>query len=259
VRSRKLPSALWAALNSSLVLWVLSALFLSGAPFVYTYWQQRRSDDRAAKVAIERLDLEIAYRYSQILTLCRNKQQMELRLFGHSGLLQMANATDGSHFVKFEHLSTIARRLEAIDELRDDVNRTRTGIANIPAVTPLLTSPPGSAYTALYPEYTNFSLLGLVNTLRDHVESQRDSNDLARVSAAMTKLPATSRLDAINFIKGRLILPRWRNRFWQYESCPPDDPLCNREYILNTNFAWTFFANNGEIIALDANHPVSTK
>ena len=149
--------------------------------------------------------------------------------------------------------------MEAIDELRDDVNRTRTGIANIPAVSTLLTSPPGPAYTALYPEYTNFSLLGLVNTLRDHIGSHQDSDDLALVSAAMTKLPSTSRLDAINFIKGRLILPRWRNRFWQYESCTPADPLCNEEYVRDTNFARTFFANNGEIIALDANHLVSNK
>ena len=252
----KSPSLLWTALNSTLVLWLLSALFLSGAPFVYTYWNQSRAESRAAKLLTDRLDLEIAYRYSQMLTLCRNKDQMERRLAGYSRLLQVANPMDGSHFIKQRRTSSVDSRVVAVEELRAETNRLRTDIGDIPAVRHLLTSPPGAAYTTLYPEYANFSLLGLVNTLRIHTEGQ-DGVELGRVSDLMTRLPLKSRIEAINFIKRDLILPRWRNQFWQYESCGPSDPLCNSDYSLNSDFASVFVARNGEIIALNTDQPIS--
>jgi hypothetical protein len=50
-------------LNSPIIIWSFSAVFLSFGSWVYTTWSQARSADRARLEKIERLDAEIAHRF----------------------------------------------------------------------------------------------------------------------------------------------------------------------------------------------------
>lgn len=56
----------WSFLNSSFGLWLLSALFITGVGTTYTKYQQWRSAEDKVRETIERLDLEIGYRFSQV-------------------------------------------------------------------------------------------------------------------------------------------------------------------------------------------------
>ena len=71
------PSRLWGFFNSSFGLWLLSAIFISGVGTVYTQIQDSRADrlkkeevtraeESKTKELVERLDLEIGYRLSQV-------------------------------------------------------------------------------------------------------------------------------------------------------------------------------------------------
>jgi hypothetical protein len=84
-----------------------------------------------------------------------------MRLAGYSRLLKLANPASGAYFVKQGQASSVGRRSEALDELRQDINRLRIGRDDVPAVRTLLTSPPNGAYTTLYPEPTLASLASL--------------------------------------------------------------------------------------------------
>jgi len=89
-------------LNSSFALWLLSAIFLSGTGTVYSCWQKDRDVSKAQhekdleaekiqlqkmadeardnKATVERLDLEISYRFSQVLLSLRSISEQGARL-----------------------------------------------------------------------------------------------------------------------------------------------------------------------------------
>lgn len=62
----KQPSRLWAFLNSSFGMWILSAIVLSGLGSLYTKHREQHETQEREQQAVERLDLEIGYRFSQV-------------------------------------------------------------------------------------------------------------------------------------------------------------------------------------------------
>src|SRR5205085_6480327 len=54
-------------LNTSLGLWLLSAIFVSGGVKLYEDYKANSEDKKKTNEAIAKLDLEISYRYSRIL------------------------------------------------------------------------------------------------------------------------------------------------------------------------------------------------
>ena len=61
--SENKPNATWQFLNSTLFIWILSAVFITGGAKVYDFV----SDARNTMEAIDRLNLEIAYRQCRML------------------------------------------------------------------------------------------------------------------------------------------------------------------------------------------------
>jgi hypothetical protein len=57
---------LLAFLNSSLGLWILSALFITGLSTTYSAWSAKQAERRRSEDAIRRLDIEIAHRIESI-------------------------------------------------------------------------------------------------------------------------------------------------------------------------------------------------
>jgi len=61
------PLGVWKFLNSSFALWLLSAVFITGVGSAFAQWQAQVAEDRKNKEQIERIDLEISYRFAQLL------------------------------------------------------------------------------------------------------------------------------------------------------------------------------------------------
>src|SRR5215831_14500668 len=59
-------NALWTFLNSSLGLWLLSAVFITGAGTLYTAWKTSFDQKKQRRETADRLDFEIGYRFSQV-------------------------------------------------------------------------------------------------------------------------------------------------------------------------------------------------
>ncbi|MEQ1934372.1 MAG: hypothetical protein ABL962_10930 [Fimbriimonadaceae bacterium] len=60
------PSRIWTFLNSNFGMWFLSALLVGGLGSLYTKYRDGLIATEKAKQAIERLDAEIGYRFSQV-------------------------------------------------------------------------------------------------------------------------------------------------------------------------------------------------
>jgi len=67
VRSQLSPpkGPLTTFLNSSFGLWLLSALFITGAGGLFAKWQEQQAGAARRRETVERLDYEIGYRFSQ--------------------------------------------------------------------------------------------------------------------------------------------------------------------------------------------------
>jgi hypothetical protein len=204
-------------LNSTLGLWLLSAVFLSGGGTVYGCWQrsvdatrvQAEKDrdeqklrlerlldqQRVTQDAVERLDLEISYRFSQAL----------LELFA---------------------ISDSARLIQgAADRKLNSAQRTF-------GVLQSLTQPPRPRDAALYPEYTAYALPTLMSELRRRLQAA-DAAPVEQSLAAL--LGAGSRQtfatddpakEAASTLLKDIVLQRWKRTAFHYVDCPASSPFC---------------------------------
>jgi hypothetical protein len=190
------PSRLWAFVNSSFGLWLLSAIFISGIGTIYTQVQNSRAERlkkeeviRAealkTKELIDRLDLEIGYRLSQV----------QIRLYS---LRAVNDAT-----------------------LIGDVNKS-------------LSRPPQGEFFSLYPEFSSFSLLALMAELRRHVP-EKDRKELDQVLADLTGIDVLIEVEGVNrssaeqvasLILKKFRLERWQKTQFYFLECLASSPFC---------------------------------
>ena len=62
----KKPNQLWTFLNSTFGMWILSAILRGGLGSLYTKHHEQHEKQEKDKQAIEKSDLEIGYRFSQV-------------------------------------------------------------------------------------------------------------------------------------------------------------------------------------------------
>lgn len=197
-------SAIWVFVNSSFGLWLLSAIFVTGAGSLFTLYQNAENE-RVKKEAIldterkliaekiERLDLEIAYRLS---------------------------ATQSN-----------LQAISVLPELRKDV-ATRKHIKD--AVRPLF-SPANEKVQPLFPEFSSYSGLALIAELRRHVnpsDKQRLSQVITSLSGLNGELDDPSKKHSTNatWVAGNIISAmgatlRWDLGFY-YNDCSEERPFC---------------------------------
>lgn len=193
--SRSRRSALWTLLNSSFALWLFSAVFLTGAGALYTRKQQAHADNARRQEAIERLDLEIAYRFDRIL----------------SNLYELVTP-DTSHVL-------------AEGRSPADVERVLTALRRRHP----------SDMESLYPEFARYELPGLIAELRRLVTDPKERSDLDDVLQSVTSTTWTSRNErqyndrprlVARFIQGEVI-ERWKDEGFDFVGCPKERPFCN--------------------------------
>jgi hypothetical protein len=195
-------SRLWTFLNSTFGLWLLSAVVITWAGTLYTQSVSRRieaqkvQDTAKAEIAknkdlVERLDLEIGYRLSQV--------QIHL----------VSLVTDWG---KTKHLTFRA------DKGKKDVRE----------VIDSLSQPSDKKFPPLYQEFSSLSTLALIAELRRHVPlEQKDELDevLANLSGVYIFLDVRKvRLADVygvgNALDKGLMLGRWRAAKFYFSECP---------------------------------------
>ena len=207
-------SRLWKALNSSFGLWLLSALFISGLGTLYTSCQTARERESAKTRDIERLDLEISYRFSNVLR--------------HLNILR----------------DRATRNPSWLTRAPEDITETLR----------LLKEPPRADFRSLYPQYNEYSLPALLADLRRNLENTPggdfyDDDDRGTVDAVLGRIvgfapedgakglnpstdreglgpPLTDPFEVVGSAINRLLPIRWRRKSFFYVDCPSDRPFC---------------------------------
>lgn len=196
-------SRIWTVINSSFGLWLLSAVFVSGAGTIYTNHQNEvrerreqaeteRSEHKQEEDLVARLDLEISYRLSAAMA-----------------KLEALSGTNGSW--------------------RSDAHWSAT----LGALKPL-SLPADGEHPPLFPEFKHYNGLALIAERRRHSpagEQEQLRNQLTRVSFLINSVLSSSSATCPppRDIAGDLIdamrNDRWDNGF-PYTDCTKAEPFC---------------------------------
>jgi hypothetical protein len=208
-------SRLGAFLNSSLGLWLLSAIFITGAGAVYQRCEAELSGRRVRLDAIARLDREISYRLSETL-----------------GLLKSADGHWDFQTAKFgidpgkPPSTDVARRLAV--ESYGDAQRIAASLSSSPD------SAEPAVYPPLYPQFASYStpaLMAELATLVPPAEQKSIDESRAKVTALHGGIgvvrPNSSAAEQVaSFLLRAVMLPRWRNKSFLYTTCGESEPFC---------------------------------
>jgi hypothetical protein len=196
--------------NTSLGLWLLSAIFISGAGAIYQGWQkeldaekvrtqQKITEDATNTREIERLDIELSFRLSQALV----------------------------------HLSTIPDRVAALAGAGTESElELAIGSATF-AVMSRLASAVKSERETLYSENAEYSVPALMAELRRRLPRE-ERPSVERSLAALATLASQARFSrtrpapeqAAAILHKKIILSRWRGTAFQYIDCNATKPFC---------------------------------
>jgi hypothetical protein len=184
-------TATWQFLNSSFGLWLFSAIFITGAGTAFTWYQGLKADERKRVETVEKLDLEIAFRYFQAMN--------------HLWALSNKNVND----IKLAE----GRRAQEIERVLASLNERQP-----------------QNLLPLYAEFSAFSLPTLHAELRRHLSgSQQRQVDasLAKLTGGVFEDLDLSDLKAVGAkVQTELLSGRWKNKYFFWVDCPPSKPWC---------------------------------
>lgn len=244
VRNRLRPKAapfratVWAFVNSSFALWLFSALFITAAGSGYNAWTAHRNQERARVATIERLDMELSYRFFRAFAGSRHVLEMmnEYRL--HARRLEEDKGAR-----EFEAKYKMASAGEKLPDDRKQFLTKRVAELNDkifthPHPAALLHASPTGHYAPFYPEYANFNVLGLLSELRRAVDTDDERREIDREIRLITSEyydpannPRIAEADLLCLVTKKihqdLVLPRWRDKPFDYLNHPPGKPYGN--------------------------------
>ncbi len=186
---KSLPKTIWETLNSSFGLWLLSAIFITGVGAVYTQYQNSNTERLKTKDLVERLDLEIGYRFSQV----------QIQLFS------LVDTKDKNYpFLEGKGENDVRKILDNLSQ------------------------PPKDRIIPLYQEFSNLSTVALIAELRRYVpENERNEIDgvLAHLSGIYIFLDAekanlSDTYGVAKLIFRDLMLQRWKDSRFYFTDCP---------------------------------------
>lgn len=182
----------WDFVNSTFGIWLLSAIFVSGAGAIFTYLQQQRAELEKRTDMVEKLDFEIGYRFGQVLL-----RLHELSDKGSSKAVLRTGATEAD----------VIKVLQILQE------------------SPLRSVPP------LYPEYEKWGLPSLIAELKRHTADKKEQERLEIVLAALVGRKAEEgRPPDLGSSAGRIVdtlmLPRWKSGAFHFTDCSSSRPFC---------------------------------
>lgn len=208
------PMNLWDRLNSNFVLWLLSAVVVSGGGAIYSQWYQTKQEDQK-KAELSSLELQ---RKNEVAADERRK-----RLESRSRA-----SLEISH-----RYSTAMTRLREIHERHQDKvdtsvqNEIRVGLSP-------LYGKPDANFSPLYPEFQSHSGIAVIGEMRRHAEPGEASklkDIIAATSGVLTKAFHTwgdkkfNALEVASALAAAMFNPDWDNGF-PYTDCRAEKPFC---------------------------------
>jgi hypothetical protein len=175
-------------LNSAFGLWLLSAVILAGGVKLYKNQQEASEHTKMANQVLERLDLEISYRYARFLV----------------GLYALSDHTDSAR---------LSPKYTADDVRKVALNLKSSG------------NPNGEYF---YPEYSKFGLLGLLAEEKRVLSQLNKKDELFdKVIRDLTGLEVFYEVNKADFgsvrsvaiiVEQRLLLKKWKdNDFYFFD------------------------------------------
>jgi hypothetical protein len=210
-------------LNSGFGLWLLSAVFLYGAGAGYALWHSHNDAARTRRAEIERLDLEISFRFSSILEQLSNRAELQHELDQHQQFIDdLHDSDEGSIPSQFRDTMAVRHVLVYPDATRDRLDEALK--SSLPPV--ILAALPSPQHPSLYPDFEHYTVSSLMIALHDR-EIRSQQVEIEKVIRNLAAIKNEQAESAARQIKS-FILPRWRRSFRQYFDCPDDDALCLR-------------------------------
>lgn len=182
----------WAFLNSSLGLWLLSAVGLTGLTSAYTAIEGRVTAAQAQAQQVARLDLEIEWRLSQFLSQLRD-----------------LSAPDSRSPVRL-----------APDHSMDEVRAAWANLVSCPD-----TTCSAARSSGVHPEMERRNLLSLLVELQKLSPEGRETIRRAAVAIATGEVVGNDLESTIQSFHRLLLIPRWRT-VAPYVDCQADEPFC---------------------------------
>lgn len=228
-------SGLWAFVNSSFGLWLLSAVLVTGLGSAYKLYEEAREKERIRITQVERLDLEIAYRLSQTMY---KMERIAIQMHELDGVENRINvAIKRSNALVFSgrnvEIESAKNEFETLQAKRatlaSRINATTHPVFN-------LSLPTSSELLGLFPEYKEIGIRGLIAENRRHVQdSARQIVDAALVASTHEffdaglneSLRQSSTLCAqARMLMGKVISLRWKDSPFGNLSCTSEAPFC---------------------------------
>jgi hypothetical protein len=201
VRSRATELArnpAWAFINSSFGLWLLSAVFISGAGSAFTIYSNSVAAERARSERVAKLDIEIEYRYSRLLE----------RLLGIR--------TEAGYPYRSGHVAS--GRVDATTVARD-IQQSGEVLRSLGERPPVGDS--------LYLDFESFSLMALEAELQRLLTGAEAAavRESVRILTIIREPRGQASQGAAEAIYGA-VLPRWQKVPFPYMYCKKLDPYC---------------------------------
>jgi len=189
-------SAIFSFFNSALGLWLLSAIFITGGLKIYEDYKENAKDIKENKEVIDKLNLEISYRYSRLL-------------------VNLYELTD----------KNLDQEKMSKDHNTEEVKKLALSLNN----------PTNSIGSYLYPEYATWSLLTLLAELKRHFfHLKKEDRQLDQVIHHITGIEVFFEVKKVDFsdirkiagyIQDELILPRWKNNGFYFLDGSSNSPF----------------------------------
>jgi hypothetical protein len=212
----------------------MSAIFIYGAGATFALWHEVSARRAASREVVQKLDTEISYRFSKIFEILRDDEARARRARIYVAMHDpkwldwcMTRLDPLAHQVFLVSAKDLFLGPGFEDELAREEAQLRDSL--IQAVDPnaLVSSPPGSFYESLHPEYKAYNLAALIADLRDRVSVQEQADLEASLRHLTQFRGRQGRVDVASELSMFAIRDRWRgHRFGPLDNDCPHDPLC---------------------------------
>lgn len=162
-------SRLLTFVNSSFGVWLLSALFITGAGTGYAAWRDRVA--RVSKAA--QIKTELHYRFINVHKVFEDTALNQIEVLFYRQLRVGINKNSVPYDSSDPSLTKAEVKQQILSEIDDELKRLAVAAESHPSFITLAFDPPSGRYPGLYTEFQDLNLPGLLSLLRDQLSGKQ--------------------------------------------------------------------------------------
>lgn len=208
------PMSLWDRLNSNFVLWLLSAVVVSGGGALYSQWHQEKQEEQK-KAELSSLETQ---RKNEVAAEERRKR--------------LESRSRASLEISHRYSTAMTRLREVYERHKDEHDDNVQNEIRV-ALSPLYGKPDGN-FSPLYPEFQSHSGIAVIGEMRRHTEpgeAAKLKEIIAAASGVLTKAfhswgaKKASAMEVASALAAAMFNTDWDNGF-PYTDCRAEKPFC---------------------------------